>query len=473
MDYDFDSLRKPGTKEFYNALSNVQNVVNAKLFFKSISSLFSPNVSIEDQKLVLNSITKLVANQRNADTFITNGFITILPFQNATFDEEFSSLLYNLVQNSANLLTDQVIPYFMDYIDRQPEKSLLLISNFSMQFSQIQNPWPFIDILFLNRLKFSYPHIAPFYCTLLAYLCKKHKSFRKERGKKSWRNIWKCIENPETKSLRKCYAALCACSCVNSVSIRIPIITKHLLVKNLQSNCLSLLLLVPPIEYDEELVRNLLNIATIDKRAILVLCQMCENPELCIPFIENDEWMKSELPQYEDTLRLLLVIFQHKELRNSISQAPNLFFLLRAVVSIEKVSFICACSSIMRRFSMTDEIIQKASESGFLRTIFALSSEMGNQKALHSAMLLAIKIAEIAYTKELLIICDSMCDSINEHDSLEIVAFELAKELCDYPKCLERMKKKKIIQSIEGMKGSKKLIKLLKHNNKKDDEDIE
>ena len=461
MDFDYESLKKAGTREFKQSLKRLNEVVNTRAFFKNICKNFSNEISNEDSKTIINAITELVSVQRNAESFISGGFLSTIPFKKQNLAEEISNLLYYLVSNAPQLIGEAEVSYMSEFLQNEPEKSLVLISIYSLSYNQTKTVWPMIDILFSNKKNFSAPHIAPKYCLLLGYLCSTHKSFRKYRGEKAWTNIWKCISNPETENVNQCYAAACACASVKNVSVDVQLVTKHLQNNSLRSNVLSLLLVLPPREYNSNLVSALLSCASTDVRALLILCQIMEDEEAANSFIKEKNWCEKELPTYGDTFRLFLVVFKHQSVRNSIVASQRVFFLLNSVVSLGDATHISACSSVFRRLTLTEDLIKQASDSGFLNSFFITAVELEDNHATHAAFLVANAISEVCYIKELTHVVEPMCSAIINSSPLEKVALTLASQLCGFPKCVKKMKEMKLSKHLKGKNCETRLTKAL------------
>ena len=122
------------------------------------------------------------------------------------------------------------------------------------------------------------------------------------------------------------------------LGLPVDMISKHLKNSKLRSSVLSYVVVNPPYDADDALVDQLLDLASEgEQKATYSLFQIAADKSGAEVILGNSEWIRMGLPTSEDTLRLMLVLFQHKKFRPTIASSKYFVKFLRSVVEETKV----------------------------------------------------------------------------------------------------------------------------------------
>ena len=469
-------LKNPNGRTFLDELENAENLLskeNARSFFKAVLSNFEYEISPKIGNSILKSIQNVVENSKIANIFVSNDFILLLPFSQKIYANSILDIFRQLFNNDPNFFTSEIADAFSPLIPSSPEKSLTLIAYFAKNSAKIDDPIPVFNLamkhaeLFVNDDDLVFP-----YLTLLAYLCDNSKTFRKNRLSKCSKILSLVMDTDETFIIKSCYNAL---KTYRYLAPSMSDIKRHLKTKSLQSSVISYLILSPPLEIDEKLLDMFLTIASNDERGTLILLQIAQNEENAELILQNPEWMRLSLPTPQDTLKLLLVIFHHVNLRNQAAENQYFLKLLIAVVKkTQETEVITVVCTILRRIKFTKSIVQDLKAMKFLTTFFNIALSNGENIAVHSGLLLTDTFAKISYFPDFIPIIESVCEIAKEGGPLKNVAAQLTVDLAIYDKCMKEICKygmesffKKNMKDQKLRKYSQKFIQLL--NNEYDD----
>ena len=457
---NLEILKVPGTDAFFDELDSAPENLHysqSREFFEILLSYFRSGVDDETGNAILSTITKVLCNDRHLSTFCAENFVLDLPYKLRQFQDGVFDVLFVLVSLGPFCFEDpDVVRLFAPFIKRNPKKSLTLLAIYCEKFAEIDNPWPMADLLIQEAQRFTGPDLAPNYVSLLTNLCLKYQDYCEGRAEHCWRKICALLNETDILTLKVIYCGLCNLATVYKAG-KLPLdqIRTHLRVKELQRPALSLLLEVPLKGEeccDRPLLQIIASIAERDEKATIVLMKSACDKVYADFMIENASfWLAKELPTAVETLRLFLVVFKHKELRQSLSETPEFLEFLKLATDQENSGTLSMICTIVRRIEITEKLVQSFSDSGFLRSFFAMASELNSNVALHSALLMLDTLSRITYTREYMKMCDLVATIITEGGELCEVATLVAAQLCAYKKCALAFKRKRLDEYLKTL----------------------
>ena len=444
---NFRVLRKPNSPDFDSELESAPKSLelsDCSHFFKILLSHFRSGVSTEQGSKILLCIERLLRTEKFTESFLDGEFQLVLPFDNRKFSSHVFEILRLLLNQATDFFDGDLIKQFEKIIPLDPMKALTIIALYAKDFSEIDNPWPMLDLLFQHPQDFQTPELASKYAALLAYLYKTYSDFRQGRGKNAWNALCQMLRFEDVPALQAVYCGLCELA-DGRVKVKLPLddIVEHLRYDDLQDNVLNLLLLMTP-PANEKFCGLLKKIARKNVRATLVLLTIADSPKSANIILSDYKWLNYELPTAIDTLRLFLALFKHKELRPIISELPNLFSFLTHVIQDRQPPTLAIVSTIVRKLNLSREIINQMSDSGFLQDFITITNSCNDDIADQSLFALFGTIMTYDYVPEYLKVCDIISDTIMTHSKLKAIATQIAIGFCQYPKCIKRMKEKRL-----------------------------
>ena len=425
--------------------SNLKTSQSLSFFQTILSNFQSDELPSETGINILKCVAKcLLSNNDNSKIFIDNKIVELLPTQNKKYTEQIFNIFYILITGSPIIVDEAVAGRLIHLIHQDPKKSLTLIALYSQRFSDIDNPWPIVDLLIQEGKYFTASEIAPDYISLLAFLNKKFVEYRNGRAQHCWNQVTSMLISNDIPTLKCCYGGLCAIAeGYSDGPLPLEMVALHMKEKDLQDSVLALLNVASLSDKDmsnKKLISSLMTLSEKTVKATLVLMKLCTKFSCAQVVMNIQGWLKLKLPTLTDTLRLFLVVLRHKDLRESITKNPDFVPFLKTIVSIEKGGMVPIACTILRRVPLTKELITSLSKSGFLKLFYDAEDVDDDGLTQHSKLLLTDTICRVCYVREYLTICDTIANIIKNNLKFNDAASLVAVRLCKYSRCKARMK---------------------------------
>ena len=445
----------------------------AEQFFAIVLSHFENEIPVECGKAILHSVCRILSKDDFMTIFVDKNLASALPFSKKSYLEDVFDVLYVLVTRRPQAFDHALASRFKRKIRNKGEKSLIILSIYAQHFNEIESPWEMLEFLFSENERFSKEDIADKYAALLGAMIQSYPEFRRAKGIDAWNAVLRLLEFDNLAILERVYNALATiASCLKHVSFPFKYILKHFQHPELQRAIMCLLLVVP-IKGDKlkdvDFVKTLVQKAADDKTALLVLFRLAESKAISQILVEKDHsWMERDNPTLLDTLRLFLVVYQHKQLRPLIAMSPAFMHLMLRLVDEKNESLIAVVCIIIRRLELNEEIVEHLSSSGFIMTFLETVQEINTDGSSKYGLLLLDKIASVCYTRELVQSCEWIYDLIQAKGELLKDATILAIRLCQYKRCSKQLRSynltdiyKKLSKDPETKKISQKFLRAI------------
>ncbi|OHT13218.1 hypothetical protein TRFO_16649 [Tritrichomonas foetus] len=443
---DLDILKKPESNRFIDEIQSAHvylTLEQSTPFFNIVLSHFDKDLAIDKGKEILHCLSKILSVEDFLKVFVKKNFAVSLPFLRKEYIDDLFDVLYVIVTRAPEAFDEELCACFHKRIKNRGEKSLLLITIYAQHFNEFDNPWPMLDLLFHCSSRFSKPDLAARYAALLSTLVQLYPEFRRGRGKEAWNTITDIlsqVDDPPT--LSSLYNSLCGISVwVKRCDFPFSVAKKHLKNPELAPSVLSLFLIIPlrgkELE-DRVMVKFLLKMAASNGRATLVLFKLAENEGVATILAEDPIWLSSDIPQIVDTLRLLLVVFQHRDLRLVIAQSIEFSDFLQRLLDMKNESILGIVCVIIRRIDLTPELVKDLSNSSIIMNFINVAKQIGTNEAKRNILLLLDKIGKVAYTRELVQSCERITQMILDKGDLFEDATIVATGLCRYRRCAKK-----------------------------------
>ena len=452
---DLEILADPNSKHFLNEIASVHLFVTHDQileFYRLILSHFNnPDLDITCGKEILRALCKVLSiSDFFLKAFVDNNFAATLPFGNRKYLDDILDLLYVLVQRAPRVFDSTVASQFGSRIKNRGEKSLMLLALYSQRFNEVDNPWPMLDLLFSETARFSKEDIAGQYAMLLSTLVQSYPEFRRARGQAAWDTVCGLLNIEKPAVLMSVYNACCGIT-ANVKKCRFPFewVKVHFAIDELKPYVLSLLLIVN-LEFEElrdkVFVKSVVKLAHDNRKGVLALMRLAQDKAIAQALVEDCNWMEEDLPTLIDTLRLFLIVFQHKPLRGMIASVPEFLVFLSRVTNEEDENLYGIVAKILRRIDLDEEIMSDLSNSCFLQEYLDMAQTIDKDGAWRAAILVLDRIAQVGYTRELLKSCDVLVKLIKTNEELAEAATTVATTLCQYKRCAKKFRELGMIE---------------------------
>ena len=427
------------------------------LFFQQLKHLFVQNTSDEQFSYLLDASQRLITKAKNCEEFIKARLHFRLPFDREKLIDQGMDILYSIAVNCPNAFDKEFVPFIKYLMKKRPEKIILLAGEIAKKLDELTDPFPFLDSILMSwKVAIEHPKISAQFLALFYYLCRVYPSYSSQRIEVC-KNLFSRFLNSKSKE------AICLAYSGLSyfVGPQLAVNYKHVLKclkdPDIQDTILSVLLKLEVIQLNEEdketqeqIISILLSKAQESNRASLILCKLCEYDENSAAYLaENNSWLSSELPTYESTLRILLVILQRVELRKKVAMSKDLMFLLYAVCNKMSEVPMKVIMEICLSFELTPELIDLWDDSGFLQKCMNYAYNMGDERSYINCFALFHEIAFVKNIPLLQDVIDIACIAYKKYEGTHKIILNLFTNLSHIQDCAIKMEEIGVMDLIQ------------------------
>jgi hypothetical protein len=450
---DLSALSDPSTGRFLEQLKQSVTSLSAAQsseFFNIVMSHFgnSRALSTRAGARILATVQSLLDMECHRVAFVSGGHALALPCNDPRFLGNVLNVFSTLVTLSPQLITNEIAQVFRRLIPKDPTKCLVLIAKYAKRFGELTDPWGLLDLLIHNAADFTNPDIIGDYVRLLCYLCYEFPEYLAVRVQHCWNQIASMLVSDDVTTITCCYNGLCALARKNPDGIlHMDVVSLHLVSEDTVESALSILSLKPvsPRVFNEspQFFPNLIRAATKTVHATLVLMELAKSHSGALQILGDTQWLLLPLPQIIDTIRLFLVVFQHRSLRSRFLSIPQFVPFLQVLVSLKDPGILSIVATIFRRIQTTATDVQEISASGLFREFASVAKELRDTISIGAALLVADSIAHVTFVEDLEAFCEIVARALSNEGELATRASFVAERLAKYPQCAKRLKRRR------------------------------
>lgn len=301
--------------------------------FQSIVEQFRPiissNTPILKKASILRHMAQQIMNDRvYAQSFINNDLHHRLPlsaYNDIEQNDDVKSIqckqlidacfdvFLSLFITVPEMLQENFEETMKNLIQISPRKSMILLANFSSKISQLDNPWPLLDLMLNESPSFLKNKSGSMLVMTLYYLCMNNKIFNESRLADSVVVFLDGIRTNNLNTIKSSYNSLCVFY-DGDEEVDFEIISEHIKDDKVRENALNFLLRLEKIPAIDNLIRSLIDEAKNNEKASLCLIKIAQTKEGAMAIIENDtRWISEPIPTVEKTMQLFLSIVKYTE----------------------------------------------------------------------------------------------------------------------------------------------------------------
>jgi hypothetical protein len=176
-------------------------------------------------------------------------------------------------------------------------------------------------------------------------------------------------------------------------------------------------------------------------------------------FLSNTTGLGMRLPTIIGTLRLFLVVFQHRQLRPQFLNSQEFVPFLVALCEQRNSGMITIVCTVLRRLRLSRETLRIMNDGGLFKVFFWAASELNDDISLHAAFLLAQTVGRVTYVDGLVEFCDKIAEVAMSHRKIAKNACALASDLVKYENCMEVFESMGLVSFFESKLGDRLLSK--------------
>lgn len=215
-------------------------------------------------------------------------------------------------------ILNKVCQFYPQYIDEDFETTMLSLINvrpieasnflylYSKSFEMIENPWPLLDMLIVQKKKFNKSEAGSIVVKTLVKLIQNHKNFKKSRLANCRSVITFFLNSPVKKNVLSAYKAL-----IDLYDNKFDLPFKKIRIdmddNELVDSVISLFERMDNIPSTKSIIFSLLKIAHKNENASNILIKMANDYDSASILINYmPDWMKEKLPTFAATMRIFI-----------------------------------------------------------------------------------------------------------------------------------------------------------------------
>lgn len=414
-----------------------------------VEVLKKPEVEDNIKSKILNCIKLCFGIESRVKDFVDENLYLSLPYSNSVFSDYIFDIMYYIFVYFPQSINNKMVSIIKSLIKQNAEKCLVLFCIYGHSFNIVDNPWPVTDLLFSETSLFSQERFIPNYVSILSYLNRFSRTFKTNRSKHSWNQICTILASCNTdESILSCYKGLITIS-DTTTNHQIPIdsINNHITNKTFQDTILSLLLISDLTEKESTSIRFLRNLVCVCKtnsRCSIVLMKLCDNFNTAKSLLQNTDILIENLPTPECTLKIVLSICKHKELRDSLPKNANFVPFLISLINENIKNVISIICTLLRRLPLCDEFLLNLSEQEFFHKYFIHCKESFDENDKHSAFLLTGTLCHFCFINDMLFMSSWCIEEIENNGPLKDESRTIIQRLNRFSECQSFFKSKNI-----------------------------
>lgn len=470
---------------------------DAPQFFNDILLHFDNKYMTEELGLeIFRTLRIMIHNPDFFSEFAKGDFLLQLPFYttNPKYIHQILNVIYDVIQIDPTIINYPLgdEKHFGKIVIEEPLKSLSLIKTFAercfnLQYNGEVTPWALIDILYYEIESFM-NEIETFkkYSSVLLYILHEYQIYRDYRLESYWDLFVGCLSRVEDhvfiqiiynilcylfdyfntsnqeeinsqkkkkdKKLSKSVAIVQGSKSSKPKSLELPELPINQILKHVRINTITrgavfkLLILYamsnPGSLFNSKLIQILMHYAKKSLNASLILMTIAED-ETCADLITSNGnlWLDKGLPEAFDTLRLFVIVFQHKHLREClISNNKFVSFLNFVTNELKSAGTISMVGYIVNKGDISQETMEKIRNEQFINTFLDVASQndVESKVSSHNALQFIQKAAKFGIFSDFLPYIQWISKLKDDEELKETVSL-VAAELARNESCAKKM----------------------------------
>lgn len=378
---EFGSLLDYNDPNFFAALKAAEKKLIPKLasnFFRIIVDHLKSCPDDEVVDAIYSAMTKLVSKGSIMEIFARDGFLMELPFWKGAPYDLILDLLYVIIDKNPESI-EKFAPQLAKIASYRGEKCLILLSRYAYHMRTLKNPWPIVDVLFIQSTRFSALDVGVSYVWLLAMLCRAFSDFMDRHAERSWEIIVAILaDNDKSRLWVNCWESLSAIASV-SPTFDTPwkLLKAHIGITNVRPYILSFLVVANTdgFEPDVRTLGTLLKAAKADVLGTTALMRLAGIEKVSAMLTMDMRWVDKGLPTRVETLRLVLVMNRHESLREQIGRPKDLISLFTELNKSDWESMPTVLSIVIRNMAIHQKVLRALDETGFFHAYIERASD--------------------------------------------------------------------------------------------------
>jgi len=435
--YDELIVQNPSHPSFLVELKKLSqnNEANSILLFHQV---IQPVINAEpyDQSclIALKALKTSIVCQQSFDLYIQSRHFLKLPILKPGFFEVSLDILIIIFSRDPSVFQGDFNVQLTSIITQDPEKALILIQHAVKHFYLMVDPWSIIDHLIIDSEWFISCSSAPEYLSTLFYVCHNCAEYRNARIESIMDIFMSSLQLYDRRILTVSLNAIFLLS-EQTPLIDGNIYSRLLLDDCLYENTIALLVKFPIENANSDLIDCLFECAQSNSSATVVLIGLAEDSSNSLLMIQSPWWLIECLPSRIDTVRILLMILTHMELRNQILNIPELYKMFSLISEDADVNLLLCASSIIRSLPLCKALVKNLHSSGSLRSIIHYAFELNSENAISSLLRLIHFLSSAVYISEFALLPRKLKSILKLKNNTSCLSLHVIVSLSQFKEC--------------------------------------
>ena len=307
----------------------------AVFFFQTIAPHFDKNTTKDVFVPMLKVCRKLTTEKEFCEAFAKAQLHLRLPYDRRDLVRMAFDIVANIIQTSPNLLDDRTANILAYLLPGNEKMVLYLVAEYAKRFNEIENPWTLLDTILLQWKKVE--EEIPAFISIFYFLCRCYPVYNEGRLRYCLDIITQLVKSKNVEVVKGALAFL-AEFVRKKMPIKMSLVAKLLSQKELVNNVLLLLLAVEQVDWTEDVVDAVLELAEENSKAGLLLAKIADTSSGASILFKHIDFISRPLPNYKSTLRAVAVLMKRDSKEVIMGDPVNLATLVCQMAKSRKTA---------------------------------------------------------------------------------------------------------------------------------------
>lgn len=388
--------------EFKEAISVVDKIVhagNVLEFMQKIPPLMKKMVPIDIKQSVFEALRKVLVTKEAFDALKEANVLPSLPTSQKEMQDACIDFLIFVFQYSVDFVTFEFLRSIPPLLRTASKRSLLFESILIQNLEKLPEAETICDQLVKNSQYFVESNALADYISTLFFLCQDDNFFDKHGD-------W-CIEffqktlseAQDVEACKRCYESLISFA-PDDPAIDIDIVCEQLCHPLLEKHALSALIRMPNVMINKMTAKTLLDLAMKYEEASLYLMKRANEFQTAQAIVSDHTWLLNELPTFQHTVRLFMVIFKHNQLKTFIVTFAEVPHFFTSIVSNEDENVAKSIGPLFNQLPFSRSCLESFESAGFFDALFDRLDKTVDESAQIIYLRVMGRIAEFGFLNE-------------------------------------------------------------------------
>ena len=393
-------LRNPRSEQFLETFVKVigdLTLEKAMSVFDAAKECLKVDLTRDALERVLSEFLSLLERNPGMVTmFVESGLFELLPFGSENHNTLVYKILLRVVSVMPSALTIDIAKRIIERAETDTRPLVSIFSALAMKSDKEPGILPIISI-FLSRASVFVSSDSGAKFLRVVHHLKVHVPTFSDNG-----TLFMGLTSIKIHTVRAAYAAL-APTWQRSADIPWDLVIGHLSLPELACDITGILMKLQDVPTLPSLLPALISAGAYSPHVPYIICRLCEAAQHRTYLVQNFSWMTGPMEPSAAFL-VLLRLFIHPNLRQTITEARPLPDLLSAVAAGAKPDELMAISTMIRRMTLTQELVTRFADSQLLDRYILNTMCSNNRDLLNSCLVMIDAMARTGFVDKFLLL---------------------------------------------------------------------